>query len=95
VGYVVEDRGHDTPCWVWQGRPGTNGYGKSSVDGRSTSAHRVVFEQVRGPIPEGMVLDHLCEVRLCVNPEHLDLITPSENTARSWRRGRHEAKRKR
>jgi hypothetical protein len=56
------------------------------------NAHRHVYEQLRGPIPPGAVLDHTCEVTDCVNPWHLDVVTPNENTRRSWVRGRHKAK---
>lgn len=89
------DRGYVTPCWVWQGALNAHGYGKVSVDGRPLQAYRWVYETHVGPIPTGMHLDHLCEQRDCVNPEHLEVVTGSENTRRSWARGRHDAKRKR
>lgn len=95
-----EDRGFQTPCWIWEGgiRPGkynpTIFYGRCSVNNRTVLAHRYVYEKLRGPIPGGLHLDHLCEVTTCVNPDHLDPVTRGENTRRSWERGRHDAKRK-
>lgn len=93
-GWHVEDRGFDTPCWIWDGALTDGGYGKASRGGKTTTAHRYVYEMYRGPIPEGLHLDHLCEVRECVNPDHLDPVTGSENTRRSWERGRHDEKRR-
>lgn len=73
-------------CWLWQGKPGTTGYSKTTVykDGklRHTSGHRAVYELVVGPVPEGLFLDHKCGVKMCVNPDHLEPVTPGENTRR-------------
>jgi len=73
----------ETGCWLWQGRvhPRT-GYGQAWFDGTNRLAHRVMFTLVRGPIPAGLQLDHLCRVRHCVNPEHLEPVTARENTLR-------------
>ena len=71
-------------CWLWTG--GTKhgyGYHWDGESGRSFLAHRVAYEQLVEPIPEGMVLDHLCRITLCVNPDHLDVVTWLENIARS------------
>lgn len=77
----------ETGCWVWRGRPTNVGYGQMTVrtqDGmRTISAHRVSYETFVGPIPDGLVIDHLCRVRLCVNPVHLEPVTMRENTMRS------------
>lgn len=81
VMVVHEDRGHNTPCHVWRGAT-AHGYGNMRRGGRNYLAHRWHFEQVHGPIPDGMQLDHLCRVPLCVNPEHLEPVTNAENTRR-------------
>jgi hypothetical protein len=74
-------------CWIWTGRKkgGARGYGHIGmvVDGvKYNGAHRVVYAIERGPIPEGMVLDHLCGDRRCVNPDHLEAVTQLENLHR-------------
>lgn len=72
-------------CWLFANVQ-SNGYGSLSgavTNGRSNLAHRVAYELLIGPIPEGLQLDHLCRVRNCVNPEHLEPVTPWENTMRS------------
>lgn len=73
-------------CWRWQGTidPST-GYGRIRILGRDVYAHRLAYEQVIGPIPEGLVIDHLCRVRSCVNPEHLEPVTRGENVRRGTR----------
>lgn len=82
--YVPEDRGYSTPCWIWQLHIDRGGYGHINI-GSSALAHRVVYEQHKGPIPPGMQADHLCNVRCCVNPDHLDVVTSTENTRRGKR----------
>lgn len=69
-------------CWLWTAARGGGGYGIISVDGHMRPAHRVLYELVVGPIPEGLQLDHLCRVRHCVNPGHLEPVTARENTLR-------------
>ena len=69
-------------CWEWTGTRNPNGYGTLSFRGRSYQAHRALFTSVKGKIPEGLVLDHLCRNRGCVNPEHLEIVTHKENTLR-------------
>lgn len=68
-------------CWLWQGsiNPKT-GYGKKQFGGKSILAHRWVFENFCGQIPEGLVIDHLCRHRSCVNPKHMRVVTPAENS---------------
>ena len=70
-------------CWVWKGAPIKNGYGQYRRKGtRSCYVHRLVYEALVGPIPEGKFLDHLCRNRLCVNPGHLEIVTNRENVLR-------------
>ena len=69
-------------CWRWIGSGG-RGYGIFHVPGRgNVGAHRFAYEQMRGPIPAGLTLDHLCRNRWCVNPAHMEPITTGENVRR-------------
>jgi hypothetical protein len=73
-------------CWVWRAARIPDGYGQfgnGDDPSRSTLAHRVAYELLVGPIPEGLVIDHLCRNRPCVNPAHLEPVTRRENTMRS------------
>lgn len=74
--------GNPIECWIWPGRPNADGYGTIKVDGAYVRAHRWVWQRLRGPIPEGLDLDHVCRVRNCVNPDHLEPVTRRENTRR-------------
>lgn len=76
------DRGSPTDCWLWSGAVHGNGYAYIRVDGERPVAHRYAYELLIGPIPEGMTLDHLCRVRHCVNPRHLEPVTFEENVQR-------------
>lgn len=69
-------------CHLWTGGTDPTGYGRFYLDGRMAYAHRVAVELHQGPIPAGMVVDHLCRVRNCVNPEHLEVVTQRENLLR-------------
>ena len=68
-------------CWLWGGQINDHGYGLFRA-GRVYRAHRWSYEHLVGPIPEGLVLDHLCRVRNCVNPDHLEPVTHRENVLR-------------
>lgn len=70
-------------CWLYIGRMNAQGYGLLRVMGKTVSAHRFSWVSVCGEIPAGLQLDHKCRVRCCVNPDHLELVTPREN----WSRG--------
>ena len=72
-------------CWLWTGAIYASGYGGLQHKGRSQYAHRVSYEIFVGPIPNGHDIDHLCRLRLCVNPEYLQAVTRRENLLRSWR----------
>ena len=69
-------------CWIWQGCLTHNGYGQLRRNNKSWLAHRYSYVLFKGSIPNGMVLDHLCRVRNCVNPEHLEPVTNRENLLR-------------
>lgn len=68
-------------CWLWIGAVAGR-YGHVVRNKISLQAHRIAYEIVRGPIPDGLVLDHLCRVSLCVNPAHLQAVTQQENVRR-------------
>lgn len=81
--WVEEDRGFETPCHIWQLYIGKNGYGYDhDADFRTVLAHRHAFEQRHGPIPSDLVIDHLCRVRECVNPDHMEAVPQKVNVAR-------------
>ena len=70
-------------CWIWDSDWNSgNGYGKVKHQGKAHMAHRLVYSFLRGEIPDDHVLDHLCRVRRCVNPDHLEPVTVRENTLR-------------
>lgn len=72
-------------CWLWTGYTNSCGYGLIKTRGdnqRARVVHRVIYESLIGPLPEGMVLDHLCRVRRCVNPDHMEVVSPEENNRR-------------
>lgn len=74
--------GSDASCWLWMAALTVKGYGEVSFEGRPHPAHRIVYQHLVGPIPDGQVLDHLCRVRRCVNPAHLEPVTNRENLRR-------------
>jgi len=74
------DRSGD--CWTWTAGRLPKGYGRFHHNGKLRLAHRVAYEMVVGPIPDGLQLDHLCRNPACVNPVHLEPVTARENTVR-------------
>ena len=85
-------------CWLWTGRTTKNGYGLANhevafdpyylngrlMGGRKTVSHRIVYEILVGPIPDGLQIDHLCRATSCCNPAHLEPVTASVNMFRRW-----------
>jgi hypothetical protein len=70
-------------CWIWKGTKQIGGYGVFKIHGKSMQrAHRLAYAWLRGPIPDGLTLDHLCRVTACVNPEHLEPVEMVENVMR-------------
>ena len=70
-------------CWTWTGGTNGVGYGVVSCQRLRGYSHRLMYERCVGPIPAGMVIDHLCRNTLCCNPEHLEPVTHAENIRRS------------
>lgn len=78
VDYIVDEHG----CWVWQLARNAHGYGSMRVGPSNLGAHRIYYERVHGPIPDGMLIDHLCRNRACVNPAHMQVVSKRENVRR-------------
>lgn len=72
----------ESGCWIWTGHLQPNGYGQFRFKGKAQYAHRASFELARGDIANGVDLDHLCRVRCCVNPDHLEPVSRKENLLR-------------
>jgi hypothetical protein len=72
----------ETGCWEWAGGRNQGGYGQIQTDGGLRVVHRVSYKLLTGPIPDGLTLDHLCRVRHCLNPAHLEAVSMRVNTLR-------------
>lgn len=82
TSWKSEDRGHRTPCWMWQNYLNAGGYGVGWRAGKLWLMHRYYYTRKYGPVTEGMELDHLCRVRACCNPDHVEPVTRAENVRR-------------
>lgn len=69
-------------CWIWTGAIDATGYGRFLHNGKVTLTHRLAYELLVGPIPVGLEIDHLCRVRACLAPSHLEAVTHAVNVAR-------------
>ncbi|MCW5678431.1 MAG: HNH endonuclease [Xanthobacteraceae bacterium] len=87
----IEERdcGYATPCWLWTGPDsGSNGrgagYPRMSLNGQTVAVHIVLYTNEYGFVPGKKQLDHLCRQRLCVRPDHMEIVTNRKNTQRAW-----------
>lgn len=69
-------------CWLWTRSLDSRGYAQIRVNGVLTLAHRFIYKILIGEIPDGLVIDHLCRVKRCLNPYHMEPVTSAENTMR-------------
>ena len=75
-------RSKKSGCWIWTAMLNADGYAIFEYQDKTFSVHRWQYLQIHGEIPDGKELDHLCRVRHCVNPDHLEPVTHAENVAR-------------
>jgi hypothetical protein len=80
----------NTGCWIWAGSLNRTGYNNTITwprylggDGKQRHAHALAYISIKGPVPVGLEIDHLCRDRRCCNPWHLEAVTPSVNHARN------------
>lgn len=81
--FTVADKGYKTPCWLWKGVLTENGYGRHKRGLKHVRVHKLYYEKYVGPVPDKLELDHLCHVRHCVNPDHLEPVTHTVNMQRA------------
>lgn len=82
-------------CWIWDAAVDDRGYGRISVRGYWRHAHRFLYENLVGQVPDGLELDHKCRMNCCVNPDHLEPVTHQENVRRAGAAGALGTKNKR
>lgn len=82
----VIDLGYGTPCHIWTGPNSGSGrgggYPRMNLDGQTVAVHIVMFVNMNGYVPGKKQIDHLCHNRMCVNPEHLEMVTHKQNQRR-------------
>lgn len=78
----IEIGASENDCWLWKGSVNQDGYGVARFDNKPILAHRLAYILFYGSIEKGMHIDHLCYVRNCVNPAHLEQVTPQQNSER-------------
>jgi HNH endonuclease len=74
----------ENECWLYPRRPQTSGHVQIACEGKVGQGHRVIYERLKGPVPPGLELDHLCRNRPCVNPDHVEPVTHQENIRRGY-----------
>jgi hypothetical protein len=92
--FVAKHIDHPDECWIWPHALSESGYGRAfvSMDRRLVTVHRYLYEEMVGPIPDGLQLDHLCRNRACANPSHVEPVTSRENTMRGETPAAHNAR---
>lgn len=78
--YIEEDRGYETPCWIWQRSFNTQGHAQITVNKKSVLAHRFLYEKEYGPVERGLHLHHKCRQRDCIRLSHLEPLTPARHS---------------
>ena len=74
----------ESGCWIWLGSVTEKGYGRVCFGGKYRKAHRLFYESTFGEIRKGLVIDHICRVRCCVNPHHMQPVSNEENVSRGY-----------
>lgn len=78
----------ESGCWIWTGYVTEYGYGRFRVNGKKKLIHRVMYEQIKGEIPNGMIACHICDIPSCVNPDHIFIGTDQDNVDDAIKKGR-------